>query len=188
MDFDIDPVLRGNDVTGIDGLAAEARCGRKFLADGRFQLMLENSAKRSEIDTVRFIEIEIFVTRAHENPSLAESFRAISEHGSEARGFLHDSIGKDESGNGRRQRHLAELHADLCIDGTEVIDAGSLEVNFVEHRSRERPSIVDTHQAAGAVNLRNNADQVRRSLGGGTQDFLGWAGALSQSCCGENQR
>ena len=149
--------------------------------------MLENSAKRSEIDTIRFIEVEIFVTRANEKPSLAESFRAIGENGSKAGGFLHDSIGKDESGNGRRQRHLAELHADLCIDGAKAVDAGSLEVNLVELRSREGPSIVDTHQAAGAVDLRHNANQVRRSLGGGTEDFLGWAGALSQGCCGENQ-
>jgi hypothetical protein len=78
------------------------------------------------------------------------------------------------------------LHADLCIDGTEAVDAGSLEVNLVKPRSREGPAIVDTDQAARTVHLRDNANQVRGSFGGGTQDFLGWAGALSQGRCGHS--
>src|ERR1700733_2877751 len=104
MHLDVDAVLRGNDVAGIDGLAVEARGGRYHLADGGFQLMLEHCAKRFEIDAVCSIEVEIFVTRAYKNLPFAESFSAIRQYGSEARGFLHDSIGKDEPGNGRRQR------------------------------------------------------------------------------------
>src|SRR5450631_436682 len=142
--------------------------------------MLEHCAKRFEIDAIRLIEVEIFVTCAYENPSLAESFGTIREHGSEAGGFLHHAVGKDESGNGRRQRHLAELHADLRVDGAEAVDAGSLEVNLVKHRGRERPSIIGPDQAAGAVHLGDNANQVRRSLSGGTLDFLGRTRALSQ--------
>jgi hypothetical protein len=146
--------------------------------------MLENSAKRSEIDTIRLIEVEIFVASPHENPSLAESFRAISQYGPKARGFLHHSIGKDESGHGGCERHLAELDADFCIDGAEAVNARGLEVNFVEFCSRERAAIINADQAAGAIHLRDNANQVRRSLGSGPQDFLGGAGALRQGRCG----
>ena len=150
-------------------------------------LMLEHSAKRFEIDTIRLIEVEIFVAGAHENPSLAESFSAISQYGPKARSFLHHSIGKDEPGHGGRERHLAELDADLCIDGAEAVNARSLEVNLVEFCSRERAAIIDADQAARAIHLRDNANQVRGSFGGGTQDFLGWTGALSQGRCGHRK-
>src|ERR1700678_1435464 len=111
MNFDIDPVLRANDVIGIDRLAVEARRRRDGRANRWFQLMLENSAKRSEIDTIRLIEVEIFVAGAHKNPSLAESFSPICQHRPKARGFLHHSIGKDEAGHGGCERTLAELDA-----------------------------------------------------------------------------
>ena len=58
----------------------------------------------------------------------------------------------------------------------------------MELRSSQRPTVIDAHKAASAINLRDNADQVGRSHGGGTQDFLGWTGALSQSRCGQSQR
>src|ERR1700678_1667769 len=100
VDFDINPVLRGNDVSGINGLAADAgRVWEVHRANRWLQFMLENSAKRSEIDTIRLIEVEIFVAGAHKNPSLAESFSPISQYGPKARGFLTNSIGKDESGD-----------------------------------------------------------------------------------------
>jgi hypothetical protein len=66
------------------------------------------------------------------------------------------------------------LHADLCIDGTEAVDAGSLEVNLVKHRSGEGPSIVDTDQAARTVYLRDNANQVRGSLA--AEPRISWVG------------
>src|SRR5580704_3166798 len=99
--------------------------------------MLEHSPERFEIDAIRLIEVEIFVAGAYKDPSLAECFGPICQHGPEAGCFLHDTVGKDEPGHRGGEGHLAELDADLCVDGTEAVDARSLEVNLVKPCGRE---------------------------------------------------
>ena len=166
----IDAVLRTDDIFLEDRLTV-GRTGhdRHWVAKFRFAFVLKDGAEVFQVDAVDLVEIEILIAEPDKELVLADRVGSLGQNRSEAFGLTrHNTQGRIEREQKARNRgrdgQVADLRADFGVERRKALQGGIGEVcRMAEVCGRHQGSaVVCTDEAAGSVNLRDQANQISR--------------------------